>query len=360
MSGDAKPAEVLRGLTLDNGWTVTELVARPDDATGGTFSVAYLVERETGADRESAFLKALDFTIINQLGLPIADALKFVTDAYVFERDLVLECTGQRMSNVVRGIDAGEVNVDPEHVAAQYAFLLSVPYIIFEAADGDVRGVLSKDGHVLDEAWALRVLHGVANGLRQLHQAGITHQDVKPSNVMTFGTTTAKVGDLGRASPERGGLFDEHAIAGDRTYAPPELLYGELQPDQRVRRRAVDVYHVASMAVFLFTGTGLTSLIEAELDDSFHWRTWPRTYRNALPYVREAFDRVMVRIEEQLDHPCAGELLKLIRELGDPDPLVRGNGALGDGHRRYSMERYVSIFDRLARRAEIDLRRGQL
>jgi eukaryotic-like serine/threonine-protein kinase len=358
MPSDAKPAEVLSGLTLESGWIVAEAIPRPLDATGGTFSTSYRVERADGDISETAFLKALDFTMITQLGMPIADALKLVTDAYVFERDLVLACSGQRMSNVVRALDAGEVEVEADAVAIQFSFLRSVPYIVFEIADGDVRRILSRPGHALDEAWAFRILHGVANGLRQLHQVGIAHQDLKPSNVMTFGPK-AKVGDLGRASSESGGLFDNQPIAGDLTYASPELLYGELHSDDKVRRRAVDTYHLASMGTFLVAGIGLTPLIEAELEPAFHWRSWPRDYRNALPYVREAFDRALLLVADQIGTASwAPDFIQTIRELGDPDPLVRGNPSAGDGPLRYSMERYVSIFNRLAYKAEIEIRKG--
>ena len=357
MTSDAKPAEALIGLVLENDWTVERLIPRSDDATGGSFSIAYEVRRQNGTVDERAFLKALDFTVVAQMGMPIADRANLVTEAYVFERNLVLRCAGHGMSNVVRAFDAGQVTVDPGAVGPQYAFLTDVPYIIFEMADGDVRSVVAEE-RLFDHSWALRVLHGVANGLRQLHQAGIAHQDVKPSNVMTFGLVS-KVGDLGRASSQEGGVFDGEPIAGDLTYAPPELLYGELHADQRVRRRSVDMYHLASMgSSCILRGPRWTPLIAAELDPAFHWRTWPRDYRNVLPYVREAFDRVMTQMAEFVDSSWGSELISTLRELGDPDPFVRGNSRVPEGPLRYALERYVSIFDRLARDAEIQLRRG--
>ncbi len=358
MPDPIKPAQALEGLHLEGGWTVTSQLSREPGATGGTFSVPYIVERRTGTRSERAFLKALDFTMVSELQMPLADALQTLTTAYMFERDIVLSCAGRRMSSVVLGIGAGEVTLDESSFDPRYIFLSSVPYIIFECANGDVRSAMTKTRATFDEAWSLRVLHGVANGLRQLHQAGIAHQDLKPSNVMTF-DKVAKVGDLGRASwAEAPGLFESNVIAGDRTYAPPELLYGEFHTDARVRRRSCDMYHLGSMAVFLLTGAGLTPLLEAEIDPAFHWRTWPRDYRNVLPYIREAFDSILTRLQPTIHEAGRAGLTSTIRELSDPDPLVRGNPASGRGPSRYSMDRYVSIFDRLAKRAEIDLRRG--
>jgi eukaryotic-like serine/threonine-protein kinase len=242
-------------------------------------------------------------------------------------------------------------------VAAEWRFLCQVPFIVFEAADGDVRAAMARAKETIDLAWSLRVLHGVANGLRQLHQAEIEHQDLKPSNVMTF-DKVAKVGDLGRASNGGNGQFNHLPIAGDLAYAPPELLFREENPDDRYRRRAVDAYHLGSLAVFVFAGVGLTTLLSAELGDSFHWRTWPRDYRNALPYVREAFDRVMVNVTDLIPEQVRNDVHRLIRELCDPDPLLRGDAKRGDSIARLSMDRYVSLLDKLARAAESGLRRA--
>jgi serine/threonine protein kinase len=260
------------------------------------------------------------------------------------------------MRNVIRGIGSGEVDAPPHLYDPSYGVLGSVSYIIFEVADGDLRRAVADAGGLLDYAWALRVLHGTANGLSQLHQEKIEHQDLKPSNVMTI-ERQAKVGDLGNASPPGGGgIFDSQDIAGDPIYAPPELLYGEVHSDERVRRRACDAFHLGSLAVFLISGSGLTGLLSAELNQAFHWRTWPRDYRNALPYVRDAYDCVMTDLTEDPDFAGDAALMDVLAELTDPDPLVRGNPKVPAGAQRYAMQRYVSAFDRLARQAEMDLK----
>jgi len=349
-----KPAEALLGADLVEGWTVTEKLERGPEATGGTFSVQYLAERTDAAGTvEHGFVKALDFSMWKSLGLPLADALNHLTNSYVFERDVVLECAGARMRNVVVGVAAGEYTVDDE---AADLMLPDVPYIVFERADGDLRSTMDPNLATFDRAFAFRVLHGVTNGVRQLHQAGVSHQDLKASNVMTF-PGSAKVGDLGRASSETGvGINDQFPVAGDPTYAALELLYGELHPDERIRRRASDLYQIGSLAVYLFTGTALTPLVEAAMYDTFHWRNWPKDYRNALTFVREGFDRVMTVLEQNLPDQIRDDVVRVVRELSDPDPLLRGTPSRGAPPHRYALDRYVTHFDRLRLRAEIELR----
>lgn len=353
--GAQGPAESLVGHQLADGWHVVRRLDRADSATGGAFSVPYLVEKhDNGIPVESGFLKALDFSVVVQMALPLADALQYVTRAYLFERDLVMRCANRQMRNVVIGLAAGEVSIDDPTANPLFQ---RVPYIIFERADGDVRTLMEAQSS-FDAAWAFRILHGSAKGLRQLHQAGITHQDLKPSNVMACGLV-AKLGDLGRASVQgENGLHDDIFFAGDLQYAPPELLYGEIHQDDKTRRRAGDAYQLGSMLVFMFTHVGMTALIEGELEQAFHWRVWPRTYRNVLPYVRDAYDRVLENIADHFPEGLKTKTLGVIRQLCDPDPLIRGVPTAAAGVRRYQMETYISHFDRLAKEAEQELRRA--
>lgn len=109
LSPRPKAAELLIDRELPNGWVVVERLERPDDVTGGHFSVPYLVERVRDGVVERAFLKALDFTMVREIPLPTVDALAWLTSGYQFERDLVLRCAANRMTNVITGIDSGDL-----------------------------------------------------------------------------------------------------------------------------------------------------------------------------------------------------------------------------------------------------------
>ncbi len=347
-----KPAEMLVGTRLAEGWRVVEKLDRAPDATGGRFSVPYLVERERAeGTREVAFLKALDFSeaaeVATQFGLHVADVLKSMLDAFIHERDLVNACTSRRMRNVIAGRGSGEYelldsSVDP--------LLRKVSYLILERADGDIRGIMNSDvDWVIDEAWKLRVLHGVANGLRQLHQADIAHQDLKPSNVMSL-DGLAKIGDLGRSVVGGTGPAADLPIAGDFTYAPPELLYREVEPDDVARRRQCDAYHLGSLATYLIADVNLTPAIFSKLHSTFHFTTWPGDYRNVLPYVQLAYDEVIEEVMAVVSPHISERLELVIRELSDPQPERRGDARATDLRQRISFERYVSAFDLLSRR----------
>ena len=344
MAGAIKtPAQQLHGMTLDGGWKVVEVVQASAQGTGGNFSQGYIVENSGG---KRAFLKALDYSRALRAPDP-PTALKALIDAYIFERDVLHRCRDKRLDHVVLAIADGTVRVSGE----------PVQYLILELAEGDVRSQADKAAR-FDTAWILRALHHVAVGSSQSHREGMAHQDVKPSNILAFdGGKTSKLGDLGRAAYQ--GHTPPHEIlniAGDPAYAPPELLYRYVDPDWNRRRLGCDAYLLGSMVVFFFTGVGMTALLRKELHPSHAWDRWAGDFDSVLPYVRDAFERATALVRQQVPDELKDEIILTIRELCEPDVRLRGHPrSRAQRGNQFSLERYVSRFDLLARRAELGL-----
>ena len=335
------PAQQLLGMTLDGGWKVIQDLPRHPTGTGGNFSHGYIVEN----GRTRAFLKALDYSSALRARDP-APLLRAMTEAYIFERQVLQRCRDKRLDRVVVALDDGTVRVAGE----------PVQYLILELAETDARALARV--RTLDLALTLRSLHHVATGIAQLHRETIAHQDVKPSNVLAFdGGTLSKLGDLGRAAYEgHSPPHDACTIRGDPAYAPPELLYGHIDPDWKRRHFGCDAYLLGSMVVFFFTGVGSTALLGKELNPAHLWTRWHDTFSAVLPYVRDAFGRVVDFVKGRIPKEVRPNIVTSIRELCEPDPALRGHPLNRLGHRdQFSMERYVTLFDLLARRAELGL-----
>jgi serine/threonine protein kinase len=334
------PAHHLCGRLLDEGWRVLERVERLADATGSCFSVGYHVEDPDG---RRAFMKALDYAPALRGG-ELAVLMSTMTEGYLFERRVLDECERRGMSRIVRVLAAGTI-VDE-------SFGHSVDYLIFEPANGDVRTAL--DGmDSFDTAWALTVSHHAAVALQQLHRAGVAHQDVKPSNLLTFGEWLAKLGDLGRCS-QKGAVapHDRAIIRGDPVYAPPELLYGQVDPDWSVRCQACDWYLLGSLILFIFTRTQTTGEILRRLPEAIRPQSFGEPYTTALPYVINAFDEAADAFARQLEGQRAGELVTHFRALCHPDPGQRGDPVQRRrGSNPFDLQRMISRLDVLAREA---------
>jgi eukaryotic-like serine/threonine-protein kinase len=339
-------AEMLEGHSLERGWKVIEKMTRHPSATGGCSSVGYRVENTDG---RHGFLKALDYS--SAFTMPnVVEALHTLTSEYISERDLHEKTRARRMSRIIVALDAGQTRIPGCRIE-------QVDYIIFELAEGDIRQHLSTTTEV-DTVLCLNVLHNIAVGLRQLHGSKIAHQDVKPSNIFMMqegrrAIDVSKLGDLGRATDaNRPALHDSLLITGDRTYAPPEQLYGEHHADFGRRRIACDLYQLGSIVSFLFLGAPMNSLVHEELHPIHRWNQWRGTYREVLPYVVDAFGKVLGDAEEKLPTTIGKELTRIIQYLCEPDPFRRGYpGRYASVDGQYSLQKAVSQFDRLARMA---------
>ena len=279
-----------------------------------------------------------------------AGELQAMTAAYVFERNLLQKCKERRLSRIVNVLDSGTLRSsgsDPGGV---------VQYLIFEIANGDIREYIDTEEEI-ETAWVLRTIHGAAAALQQLHSIRIAHQDVKPSNLLVFEDEHPKLADLGRSfDRETSSPFDELSIAGDETYAPPELLYGQVATDWHERRLACDMYLLGSMVVFFFTGgVSMTHLLFTRLSKEHHYENWSGNYGEVLPYLSHVFTDIIHDLRDKLERKF-DKIPEIVRQLCDPDPKRRGHPRnLLASTNQYSLERYVSIFGNMASRAEYSL-----
>lgn len=342
-SGMPSAAHLLTGLSVAGGWKVLGPAPPELEASGGIFSKTYLVESLDGSRR--GLLKALDYSRAFETDDP-AILLEPITRAFNIERELLRRCQG--LDHVVTAIGDGTARVEgTQHPVVQF--------LIFDLPDGDGRRYANA-ARKLSLASRLRALHGAAVGLDQLHRQGIAHQNLRPSDVFDYGPRT-KVANLSRAvasgeSPVK--VANDEQLNGDPSYAPPEILYGHNEPDWRRRSFGADLYMLGSLVVFFFTGVSTSVLLRTELREDHVWLNWTASFAEVLPYVRHAFERVLVRLADSFDPEAATALTLIVQELCEPDPPLRGHpmnrGLLKD---QYSLERYISSFDSLSRRAEI-------
>lgn len=346
---ESNAADALLGRSLKSGWRVVAKIPKPKGSTGSFFSVCYKVER----DGEIAFLKAFDFAKFLQISEPgrnVVDVMGDMITAFKYERDLSKLCRDKHVTKVSFVRDSGEETVPGFSVAI-------VPYLIFDLADGDVRSKLDFSNK-LDFAWKLRSLHDIAVGLKQLHNIEVSHQDLKPSNILVF-KKECKLGDLGRSMcRSMDGPYNHVSFAGDFTYAPPEIMYGYYEADWHKRVFATDCYLLGSMVVFYFSGISMSALLRKHIPDNFSWERWRGSLDEVAPYILDGFSKALVEFESNITHEYfRHELRWMVERLCFPFPERRGHPRNIDSvGSNYSMERFISKFDLLVRKAELLIR----
>ncbi|MFF8726732.1 serine/threonine-protein kinase [Streptomyces sp. NPDC015171] len=126
------------------------------------------------------------------------------------------------------------------------------PYFVMEYAAGGTLADLLADGP-LPVRDALALTAEAARGAAALHEAGIVHRDIKPTNVLLHtapdGSRRVLLADLGLAKS----LAQASVLtlaAGSAGYQPPE----QAEPGEGIDERA-DVYSLGAVGYELLTGT---------------------------------------------------------------------------------------------------------
>jgi serine/threonine protein kinase/tetratricopeptide (TPR) repeat protein len=246
--------------------------------------------------------------------LDVAVALKVIrtevsNDPYLaqdvqrrFKRELLL-ARQVTHNNVVRIYDLGEVD--------------GIKYITMSYVEGvDLATLLQKEGK-LPVPRALRMIRGVASGLRAAHRVGVVHRDLKPANIMIDEQDEARIMDFGiarstsvpqdpRAAAEgEAKLFElrQHAasvtgtmeggVVGTIEYMAPEQAKGE-EVDQRA-----DLYSFGLIMYDMLGGAGRAGRSDSalvELTDRMQHP--PPTIKTLNPDVPDALDRIISRCLE--------------------------------------------------------------
>lgn len=350
-------AHKLVGRVLSSGWEVKSKIEPKEGATGGYFSVCYIAEK----DGQVGFLKAIDFVAFLKMrrDVDFMNSMNDMTASYVYERDLLSLCRQKGLNKIPILFDDGIENVDE--------FPYRIPYLIFERAEGNVRSHLFDFSDRLDAAWKLKSLHNVAVGLRQLHTAEITHQDIKPSNVFVFDNQISKLGDLGRSIGKTLTISAPHTddlFTGQGRYVPPEIMYGYIIPDWYRRVYAIDMYLFGSLIVFYFTGLHFNTLLYKNVEPQFHPANWAKsnqTFQDIQTYLLEAFRLSVEEFSSNINLCYVKEdIISLVNKLCNPIPENRGfSQTVSFKGNPYDLQFTISKLDNLRRKAELAIFSGR-
>tara|TARA_R110000850_G_scaffold42162_2_gene108468 strand:+ start:4858 stop:5964 length:1107 start_codon:yes stop_codon:yes gene_type:complete len=355
------PSSHLVGKTFDGvkagrSWLVKEKVTRPKGGTGGAFSVGYIASDSTGED---FFLKATDIGLLRVDGDKskldqMADALNLQR----FEREMLDICTVSGMNRIVRAVDYGELEVIHEGVR-EFVF-----FIVFEKAIGDIRAS-ARDYRKTGISWIPRVVHNMAVATSQLHRKNISHNDIKPSNLLVFDVALQKLSDLGRATcADHVGPWDRLKEAGDRTYSAPEAwgyLYATPLSGARVEhsyRKRFDLYMLGSLIYFLLTEQSLNTVMAVYLRPEYGPSNWTGDFAGIMPYLRDVHGHAMADMDAEVlgtygkeGYDRLSEILQAVRYLTDVNPESRGDPRNNtSGLQKHDLQRLISRTDILSKK----------
>jgi serine/threonine protein kinase len=343
-SEPANRAERLAGLVLNNRWVVIEQLSRGSDDTGGSRSVCY---RATSTNGQAAFVKAFDFHLD-------ADTKKLQRNVSEFnhERDLHEYCL--QLDRVTQIYDHGLVQVDG----------YSVHFLVCEYADRSFRSYHPPGDETVPASERLCGLKKIALALLQLHDSGVAHQDLKPSNAVHFDDERIKITDLGSASCRHlSAPHDADILVGQPIYAPYELLYRSPQDawERQRRRFGCDAFLLGNLIFTVFSGASLSTLLLHAIPEPMWPTTFDGSYNDVMDVlVANHFALTREVLSVYVPEVVLKEVSSLVLSLCHPDPAQRGLGKGFDrGERQLDLRRCIGTLNTLANKAELYERRTQ-
>ncbi len=146
------------------------------------------------------------------------------------------------------------LTVSKDNITGQY-------FIVMEFVEGgNLRDILSIRKKI-DLTEGLHIIEECASGLAYAHSRGLSHRDIKPTNILISTDKIAKLVDFGLAEISHGaaimtskepGHFDESEVDRTVDYAGLEKLTGCKKGDPRS-----DIYFMGIVLFELLTGIGL-------------------------------------------------------------------------------------------------------
>lgn len=339
-------AERLIDLTLLDVWKVQERIRHDDGLSGSSRSACY---RAVSPKGDFAFVKAFDFRR-QELGGD-TDALEQMVREYNYERNVHYFCNERGVSRVTRIYGAGKVLVDGE----------AVHFLVCEWANKCLREHQPPGDDRVSASVRFTAMRDAAAALAQLHQAGVAHQDIKPSNAMCADIGFVKLTDLGSSSCEiiNAPPHDLNYLVGQPSYAPYELLYEHPHTTWRRRRFGCDLFLLGNLCFTSFVGGSLSCAALHSIPSQFRHTNFAGDYAEVIPHLIEAHEFIIPHmLTDKVPEPLLDELAHLLFCLCHPDPLRRGHSKnIQLNGNQFGLERFITKFNILAKKAKL-LHRG--
>ena len=250
---DGSDRRLLRDILVEEGWMSAEQVAEVDsqieDGSEKTGKIeGYKLLAKVGQGGMGAVYKAERIETGEQVALKILPRRMAQKQDFV-ERFLREARSAGKMHSeyIVRPVDVG--------------FSGGYYYFAMEYVDGEsVETTLSIDGPTA-ESKALRIIHQMAQALRDAEHAGMVHRDIKPGNILITEDGIAKLTDFGLArEAEDHSVTQTGVTLGTPNYMSPEQAKAMKSLDIRS-----DIYSLGVTFYHMVTGTvpfqGETSML---------------------------------------------------------------------------------------------------
>jgi serine/threonine protein kinase len=182
-----------------------------------------------------------------QLSLQRLVAIKVIPLGWAGEAQAIARFHRERLlvaqlahPNLVAAHDAGEV--------------AGLPYFVMEFVEGTGLDALVQEQGPLPVSEACEAVRQVALGLQHLHEHGLVHRDIKPSDLMLSRSGLVKVLDLGLARLVSGSAQEGHITSPGQFLGTPDYMAPEQCDSSHTVDIRADIYSLGCTLYHLLAG----------------------------------------------------------------------------------------------------------
>ncbi len=193
----------------------------------------------------------------------------------------------------------------------------AMPVIVMEYVSGiSLRELLTRSG-AMQLALAMYVMRSITSAVATLHDAGVIHRDLKPTNVLFNREGEARVCDFGLACEFDAGAYQGRAeeIGGSPLYMAPEMFDGQVSPQ-------LDVYALGIILFEVLVGAppfAAQSISELMTCHQAHEPPLWQLERLAIPEELAGIVARALHKQRFLRYKTAGHLLRALEEITVPE-----------------------------------------
>jgi len=210
-----------------------------------------------------------------------------------------------RHPNIVAIEDVGEAN--------------NTSYITMEFIEGQTLRDLVKKRGALDTTRAINLMKQLCAGLEYAHKRGVTHRDLKGSNVLVSTKGDAKLADFGLAAVDK--EYGDEVLG--RMHSPRTVEYAALEKLTGMKNDNIrsDIYFMGALAYLALTGA---SPLGDTRDRAA--RSDPRRFLDVVPLSKHAPDlpadiretvTQMMHLEPLERYQSISDVLRVFEELSE-------------------------------------------
>jgi eukaryotic-like serine/threonine-protein kinase len=277
----------------------TLIGAEPPDrlGPGSIFAGRYKIIEDLGSGRTGQVFKALDVKINETVALKII-LPEIAADSRIIER----------LQNAFQA--AGKLshpNICRVHLLGQEKV---TAYIIMDYVQGENLKSMIQMTKRLRLGTIVRLAQQICAGLAEAHRQGVTHGDLKPTNILVGQDGNARIMDLGTGTA---------AIPGTPEYMSPEQADRQ-EPDQRsdIYSLGVILYEMVT-GVVPFQGGSRQEILAKQINEP------PQPPRAIHPDLPDSLNRVILRCLEKKRESRYQRAEELLRDLEEvPTSIMTG------------------------------------